>query len=358
MQSGGHLIVECLKAQGVDRVFCVPGESYLDVLDGLYGAGVDVINARHEGGAAMMAEADGKLTGRPGVCMVTRGPGAANASAGVHVARQDSTPMVLFIGQIERAHRGREAFQEVDFRAFFAPLAKWAEEIETAEQIPEMIARAWRTAMEGRPGPVVLSLPEDMLVEQTDSTPAPRVEPAAAAPAPKDISAFAEMAAAAERPLAVLGGSRWTAADVEKAAAFADAWNWPVAVSFRRQQLCSAEHPHYAGDVGLGLNPALRRRIEQSDLLLLLGGRFSEIPSQGYTLLNIPEPAQPVVHVHPGAEELGRVFRPALAVNAAPGAFLDAVLALSAPPRDAARAKPPTRIIWPGPKPRPRAWAA
>jgi len=325
MKSGGHLIVECLKAQGVDRVFCVPGESYLNVLDGLFESGIDAVVARHEGGAAMMADADGKMTGRPGVCMVTRGPGATNASAGVHVAAQDSTPMVLFVGQIARDMRGREAFQEVDYRAVFGTVAKWVEEIDQVDRIPEILSHAWHVAMSGRPGPVVLALPEDMLTDMTDRAPCERVEVADPAPTPDAVQRFHEMLGAAKCPFVALGGTRWTAADVAKVQAFAEAWDLPVGVTFRRQSLFDAAHPNYAGDVGLGINPALKQRIAESDLLLLLGARFSENPSQSFSLLEIPEPKQTLVHVHPGPEELGRIYRPTLGINATPGAFLDAI---------------------------------
>lgn len=325
MTTGGHLLVECLKNQGVERVFCVPGESYLNVLDGLVGSGIDTVVARHEGGAAMMADADGKMTGRPGVCMVTRGPGATNASAGVHIAWQDSTPMVLFVGQIALDMRGREAFQEVDYRAVFGTMAKWVEEIDRVDRIPEILSHAWHVAMSGRPGPVVLALPEDMLTQTTDRMACERVEVADPAPTPAAADRFIEMLSAAERPFVALGGTRWQEHDVAKMTAFAEAWDLPVGVTFRRQQLFPADHPNYAGDVGLGINLALKARIAESDLVVLLGCRFSENPSQAFSLLDIPEPKQQVVHVHPGPEEIGRIYRPALGINATPGAFLDAV---------------------------------
>ena len=328
MNLGGHLIVECLKAQGVERVFCVPGESYLDVLDGLFESGIDTVVARHEGGAAMMADADGKMTGRPGVCMVTRGPGATNASAGVHVAAQDSTPMILFVGQIARDMRGREAFQEVDYRAVFGTIAKWVEEIDRVERIPEVISHAWHVAMSGRPGPVVIALPEDMLKDMTDRASCERVDVADPAPAAAAIQQFGSILKSAKRPFVALGGTRWTAEDVSKVQDFAQAWDLPVGVTFRRQGLFNANHPNYAGDVGLGINPALRQRVVNSDVLLLLGARFSENPSQSFSLLDIPEPKKTVVHVHPGPEELGRIYRPTLGINATPGAFLDAISVL------------------------------
>ncbi len=327
--SGGHLIVQCLKAQGVERVFCVPGESYLDVLDGLYESGIAVVQARHEGGAAMMAEADGKMTGRPGIAMVTRGPGATNAASGIHVAWQDSTPMILFVGQIGREMRGREAFQEVDYRAVFGGLAKWVEEIDRVERIPEVLSHAWHVALSGRPGPVVLALPEDMLRDVTDRGAGPYVRVAEPAPCPEEIARLGQMLRAAERPFMVLGGSRWDEAAVAAARRFAEAWALPVGVSFRRQQLFDAGHPNYAGDVGLGINPALKARVAEADLLLLVGARFSENPSQGFSLLDIPKPKQSLVHVHPGAEELGRIYHPDLAINATPGRFLAAAASLT-----------------------------
>jgi acetolactate synthase-1/2/3 large subunit len=325
MPTGGELIVRCLEAQGVDRAFCVPGESYLPVLDALHDSPIETVVARQEGGAAMMAEADGKLTGRPGICFVTRGPGATNAASGVHVAKQDSTPMVLFVGQIGRAMRGREAFQEVDYRQTFRDLAKWVEEIDRAERIPEILSHAWHVALNGRPGPVVLALPEDMLKETAAAAPGPRVAPAAPAPSAADAARAAEMLAAAERPFVVAGGSRWDAAAIAALARFSEAWDLPVGCSFRRQRLFDHLHPHYAGDVGLGINPALKARIAESDLLLLLGARFSENPSQGFSLLGMPAPGKRLIHVHPGPEELGRIYAPDLALCATPGAFLDAM---------------------------------
>ena len=322
--TGGELLARCLAEQGVERAFCVPGESYLALLDGLHGGPIDVVNARHEGGAAMMAEADGKLTGRPGVCFVTRGPGATNASAGVHIAQQDSTPMVLFVGQIGRDMKGRDAFQEVDYRAFYGSMAKWVAEIDNPDRIPEIVSHAWHVAMSGRPGPVVIALPEDMLRQAAAARPGPRVEVASPAPDAAGMAELGRLLAAAEAPVAVLGGSRWTPEDVAAMARFAESWDLPVACSFRRQMLFDAHHPNYAGDIGLGPNPKLTARIASSDLVLLIGARFSENPSQGFSLFDIPRPRQRLVHVHPGPEELGRIYVPALPVNATPGTFLAA----------------------------------
>lgn len=332
MKTGGQLIVAALEAQGVQRVYGVPGESYLAVLDALHDSPIRTVITRHESGAAMMAEAEGKLTGRPGVCFVTRGPGATNAAAGIHVAQQDSTPLVVFVGQIERAMRGRDAFQEVDYRQMFGGMAKWVAEIDSAERVPEMVSRAFHTAMSGRPGPVVLALPEDMLVETADAPVAPAAVAAEPAPPPTHAQEAARLLAAARRPLVIAGGSRWTPDSAAALRSFAEAWRLPVACSFRRQMLFDHAHPLYAGDVGLGINPKLVARIRDADLLVLLGGRLSEVPSQSYGLLGIPDPGVPVIHVHPGAEELGRVYRPALAVNAVPGAFLDALAPLPASP--------------------------
>jgi acetolactate synthase-1/2/3 large subunit len=332
MPTGGEIVVACLRAQGVDRVFCVPGESYLPVLAALDGSGIEVVACRHEGAAAMMAEADGKLTGRPGVALVTRGPGATNAAAGVHVARQDSTPVVLLVGQVGRGMRGREAFQELDYARAFAELAKWAAEADSAARLPEWLSRAFAVAMAGRPGPAVLALPEDVLRESADAAPGPRIEPAEPAPTPEAARAAAALLRAAERPVCVLGGSRWTAEAAAAAGDFALAWDLPTAVSFRRQDLMPVAHPAFAGHAGLSIDPALREGLEASDLILLLGGRFSENPSQGYALLGVPTPGKRLIHVHPGADEPGRVYAPDLSVSATPGAFLGAMGGFTPPP--------------------------
>jgi len=333
-RTGGQLLIAQLLAQGVERLTCVPGESYLAALDALYDSGVEVISCRNEGGAAMMADAYGKLTGRPGVCFVTRGPGATNASHGVHIAMQDSTPMILFIGQVDRAMREREAFQEVDYRAFFGSIAKWVVEIDSAARMPELIARAFRVAMQGRPGPVVVALPEDMLVETACVADAPRVEPVLAWPAPGDMARLADLINAARSPIAILGGSGWDANACAAFADFAERAQLPVATSFRRASLFDANHPNYAGDLGIGPDAKLKTRLQDADLVLLIGGRFSEMPSSSYTLMDVPLPRQKLVHVHPGAEELGRVYQPELAIQASPRAFAAALknLALNTPP--------------------------
>lgn len=320
-RTGAQVLVDQLRAQGVERVTCVPGESYLAVLDALRDSGIDVLVCRQEGGAAIMAEAAGKLTGRPGICFVTRGPGATNASAGVHIARQDSTPMILFVGQIARRMRDREAFQEVDYRQMFGGVAKWAVEIDDAARIPEILARAFRVALQGRPGPVVVALPEDMLDDVAAVPDAPRVVPAAPAPSGDDLARLRAMLAEARRPVVLLGGSRWTEGAVAALAAWAERHDLPVAVSFRRAQLFPADHPNFAGELGIGPNPALLARIREADLLLMVGGRLSEMPAQSYGLLGIPDPGLPLVHVHADAAELGRVYQPALAIEAAPETF-------------------------------------
>jgi acetolactate synthase-1/2/3 large subunit len=330
-KTGGELLVEALERHGAERVFCVPGESYLAVLDALYDASIPVTVCRQEGGAAMMADAWGKLTGKPGICMVTRGPGATNASAGVHVAAQDSTPMILFIGQIERGMREREAFQEVDYRQMFGGIAKWVAEIDHADRVPEFISRAYHVATSGRPGPVVLALPEDMLVEK-----AAAAQPAAwtqieTHPGLTQMAELQKRLWAAERPIAILGGSRWSEEAVAAFTRFAERFDLPVACSFRRQMLFDNLHPNYAGDVGIGINPKLLARVKASDLILLVGGRLSEMPSQSYSLLDIPSPAQQLVHIHPDAEELGRVYRPSQAIHATPTAFCKAAEGLQPP---------------------------
>jgi acetolactate synthase I/II/III large subunit len=326
-RTGGKILADQLRVHGVDLIFGVPGESYLDVIDALfdYRDAMPFIACRQEGGAAMMAEAYGKLTGRPGICMVTRGPGATNASAGVHVAKQDSTPMILFIGQVERGFRDREAFQEADFRQMFAPLAKWAAQIDEAARIPEYVSRAFHAAVSGRPGPVVLALPEDMLREEagvSDAEPYKRIE---AHPGPREMAQFRTMLAAAKRPLAILGGGGWDAQASGRAQAFAGASGVPVAVTFRRQDYFDNDHPCYAGDAGITVNPNLAQRIKDADLLAIIGARLGEASSQGYTLLDVPTPKQTLIHVHPEPRELGRIYQADLPIVAGPRAFAAAL---------------------------------
>ncbi len=334
----GHLLVECLIEQGVTHAFGVPGESFLAVLDGFHAHAerIRFITNRQEGGAAFMAEAQGKLTGRPGVCFVTRGPGATNASIGVHTAFQDSTPMVLFVGDVASDARDREAFQEVDFAAFFGPstkgMAKRVERIDDARRIPEYVARAFATAMNGRPGPVVLVLPEDMLTQRVDSVPLPRVEPVQAWSDPGALRELRTLLLAAERPLVIAGGGGWTPQSAAALQRFAEAWRLPVANAFRFQDTFDNHHPQYAGDVGLGINPALARRVRESDLLIALGPRLGESTTGGYTLIEAPLPRQRLVHIHASAEELNRVYQPALAIQASMNAAARSLEVLSPPP--------------------------
>jgi len=330
-RTGGQLIVEALKANGVKRLSCVPGESFLAVLDALHDSDIDVIVCRQEGGAAMMADCWGRLTGEPGICMVTRGPGATNASAGLHIARQDSIPMILFIGQVQREAREREAFQEVEFRRAFTEFAKWVGEIDDAARIPEFVTRAFAVATSGRPGPVVLTLPEDMLRDEVEAPKAKRYTRVETHPGRSQIDDLYLRLLKAERPTVILGGTRWDADAVSDFQAFTERFNLPVGCSFRRQMLFDHLHPCYAGDVGIGINPALAKEIKESDLLILLGSRMSEMPSSGYTLLDIPYPAQSLVHIHPDPSELGRVYRPDLAICASPADFVEALADLEAP---------------------------
>jgi acetolactate synthase-1/2/3 large subunit len=330
-RTGGELIVEALKVNGVERVSCVPGESYLAVLDALKDSGIETLVCRQEGGAAMMADAWGRLTGKPGICMVTRGPGATNASAGLHVARQDSIPMILFIGQIGRDMKEREAFQEVEYRRAFTEFAKWVGEIDDARRIPEFVTRAFAVATSGRPGPVVLTLPEDMLLDEVEAPEAKPYTPVEAHPGPSQIAALGELLKTAKSPMVVLGGTRWSETSVAGIRAFAEKFKLPVGCSFRRQMLFDHLHPSYAGDVGIGINPALAKEVKEADLLILLGSRFSEMPSSSYTLMDIPYPAQKLVHIHPDPSELGRVYRADLAICAAPEEFVSALASLDAP---------------------------
>ncbi|WP_180683328.1 thiamine pyrophosphate-binding protein [Tepidicella baoligensis] len=331
----GHLLVECLIEQGVTHAFGVPGESYLAVLDGLHHHADRlrfVIN-RQEGGAAFMAEAHGKLTGRPGVCFVTRGPGATNASIGVHTAFQDSTPMVLFVGDVASDCRDREAFQEVDFFRFFGPLAKRVERIDDARRIPEYVARAFATALNGRPGPVVLVLPEDMLSHPVDGAPLPRVEPVEAWSDPGSLRRLREMLLQAQRPLVLAGGGGWTPQAAQALERFAENWQLPVCNTFRFQDTFDNHHPLYAGDVGLGINPALAQRIQQADLLIAIGPRLGEATTGGYTLIEVPRPRQKLVHIHSSAEELNRVYQADLAICASLSAAARSLETLTPPPQ-------------------------
>jgi acetolactate synthase I/II/III large subunit len=337
VQIAGHLLVECLIAQGVTHAFGVPGESYLAVLDGFhtYRDQIQFITNRQEGGAAFMADAQGRLTGRPGVCFVTRGPGATNASIGVHTAYQDSTPMVLFVGDVGSDFRDREAFQEVDFNSFFGPstrgMAKRVERIDDPSRIPEYIARAFATAMNGRPGPVVLVLPEDMLMHEVTSRPLPRVEPVQAWVDPGALRQLRDMLLAAQRPFVIAGGSGWTPQAAQALQRFAENWNLPVGNSFRAQDTFDNHHPQYAGDVGIGINPKLAQRIRDSDLVIAIGPRLGEMTTSGYTLLQAPKPLQKLVHIHASAEELNRVYQADLALLSTMNAAARSLEVLTAP---------------------------
>ncbi|MCF6102259.1 thiamine pyrophosphate-binding protein [Mesorhizobium muleiense] len=324
MKTGGQLIVDALEANGTDRIYCVPGESYLAVLDALHDSPIRTIVCRQEGGAAMMADCHGRLTGKPGICFVTRGPGATNASAGIHIAMQDSVPVILFIGQVASHAKQREAFQEVDYVRFFGDIAKWVVEIDDAARIPEFVSRAFAVATSGRPGPVVISLPEDMLTSLAEAPAALPHTPVETRPGEAELDALEKLLNKAKRPFVILGGTRWDAAAVARMRTIAEAWSLPVGCSFRRQMLFDHLHPSYAGDVGIGINPKLATAIKQADLVLLIGGRMGEMPSSDYTLLKSPYPDQSLVHVHADAGELGRVYRPTLAINASPSAFVEA----------------------------------
>jgi acetolactate synthase-1/2/3 large subunit len=326
MRHGGRILVDHLKAQGVTRVFSIPGESFLAVLDGLYDSGIENVVCRHEGGATMMAEAHGKLTGRPGVAFVTRGPGATNGASGIHVARQDSTPMILFVGQIARAHRDREAFQEVDYRAVLGPLAKWVAEVDEVARLPEYVNRAFHVAMSGRPGPVVLALPEDMLSEHADVPDLPPTAPSAQGVDPAALAAIRDRLAASLHPLIVAGGPGWTAEAARDLRAFAEASRLPVAVTFRRQDYIDNRSPSYAGDLGVGMNPKLAARLHRADCLLILGSRFGDVPTQGYELIDPAAPGRTILHVHPDPDLPGTVFRSDVTLCAPAPAVIRALL--------------------------------
>ncbi len=331
MRTGGRILVDSLLQQGVELAFCVPGESYLPVLDALYDVRerLRLIVCRQEGGASYMGEAYGKLTGRPGIVFVTRGPGASNAAIGIHTAAQDSTPLIVFIGQVGSDFADREAFQEIDYRRMYGGSVKWVAEIQRAERVPEYVARAFRVALSGRPGPVVLALPEDMLTAQAEVADVARVVmPATAPPAPA-LAHLRSLLAGAKRPLVLAGGSGWSTPACRDLAAFAVANALPVASAFRNQDVFDNRHSHYAGDVGIGVNPKLAARVRDADVLLVIGERLGEMVTGGYALLEAPQPKPALIHIHPGAEELGRVYQPALAIEAAPGAACAALAALA-----------------------------
>ena len=349
-RTGGQVLVDQLALHGVGLAFCVPGESYLPVLDALHDAPIRLVTCRHEAAAANMAEAHGKLTGEPGICLVTRGPGATHASIGVHTADQDSTPLILLIGQVGRDMQDREAFQELDYRRMFNPMAKWVAQIETASRIPELLARAFTVATAGRPGPVVLALPEDMLadeVEVADARPYVRVR---THPGAAELERLRGLIERAERPFAIAGGGGWSAGAAGDLLAFCEASELPVGTSFRCQDYVDNRSRVYAGHVGVGIDPALARRVGDADLLLVVGARLGEMTTGGYTLVEPPLPRQTLVHVHAGAEELGRVFQTALPIHASSPEFATAVreacvsyAQAPAPPLAAPGWRPPAR---------------
>ncbi|MFL5430078.1 MAG: thiamine pyrophosphate-binding protein [Myxococcales bacterium] len=336
--TGGEILARSLVVQGADHVFCVPGESHLALLDGLYDERekVRLIVCRHEAGAANMADAYGKLTGRPGIALVTRGPGATHASVGIHTAFQDSTPVVLLIGQARRDFLDREAFQEIDFRRMFGEFSKWVAQIDDARRIPEYVSHAFHTAMSGRPGPVVLALPEDMLEEQAVAKTVPPAQRIAASPSQEQMARLRAILAGARRPIVLVGGSGWTAQACDDLRRFAEAWQLPVTCAFRFQDTFDNGHPLYAGDVGIGINPKLAQRIRDADVALVFGARLGEITTSGYSLFEVPVPRQRLVHAHCGAEELGRVYAAELPVNSG---MVELAAAL-------ARLQPETSPVW------------
>lgn len=330
LRTGGQILVDCLKLHGVDTVFCVPGESYLATLDAFHDT-LDQINlvvCRQEGGVTNMADAYGKMTGKPGIAFVTRGPGATNASVGVHTAHQDSTPLILFVGQVARDMTEREAFQEVDFRRFFGEMTKWVAQIDNPARIPEMVSRAFHVATSGRPGPVVLALPEDMQTERADAEDGQPYRTAQAHPGAADMDRLRAMLAAANRPLVLAGGGGWSKTACADLAAFAEANGLPVAVTFRRQDIMDNRHPNYAGVVGLGLDPKLKTRLDETDLLLVVGAQLGEIVTGGYTYFTFPKPRQPLVHVAAGVDELGKVYQADLGINSGMAEFCAAAKAM------------------------------
>ncbi len=331
LRTGGQILVDCLRVHGVELAFCVPGESYLAVLDALYDVRdqMRLIVCRQEGGAAFMAEAYGKLTGRPGICLVTRGPGATNASIGVHTAFQDSSPMILFVGQVGGEVVEREAFQEIDYRRMYGQMTKWVAQIDRAERIPEYLSRAFHLAVSGRPGPVVLSLPEDMLTTQAVTLETRHYQRVKPSPGNRELDRLAQILQGASRPLVILGGGDWTAQACDDVRAFAERWNLPVACSFRRQDLLDNRHRNYAGEIGIAISPELKKHVGEADVILALGPRLGEMTTGGYTLFDLPRPRQTLVHAHPAVEELGRVYQAELMINSGMEEFAAAAKGLA-----------------------------
>jgi acetolactate synthase-1/2/3 large subunit len=321
MKEAGSLLVEILENQKVERVFCVPGESYLSVMNGLQDTSIETVLCKHEGAASIMAEADGKLTGRPGIAFVTRGPGATNAAAGIHIAQQDSTPMILFVGQIGKEMYGRDAFQEVDYQQFFGGMAKLVFEVQQADRLSEIVSRAYHTAMSGRPGPVIVALPENMLTDSTKNKPVGYISSSSSAPSTSNLAQFIEEIKSAKNPILILGGSVWSNDAAKDLESISEMLGLTILTSHRRQSFYNNLHENYGGDLGLGVNPKLIERINKSDYLVLLGGRLSENPSQGFSLFGIPEHNNRVVHIHPGPEEIGRIYKPHLGIPCSPISF-------------------------------------
>ncbi len=332
MRTGGKILVDNLLLQGADLAFCVPGESYLEVLDALHDVRdrLRLIVCRQEGGAAYMAEAYGKLTGRPGLVFVTRGPGASNAAIGIHTAQQDSTPLIAFIGQVGSDFKDREAFQEVDYARMYGGIAKWVTQIERADRIPEYVAQAYRVAMSGRPGPVVLALPEDMLTTAVEAIDSPRVVVADMAPSLQQVAKVRELLAGASKPLVIAGGGGWSVAACADLRRFIEANALPVASAFRNQDVFDNTHPNYAGEVGIAMNPKLAARVRDADVLLVIGERLGEMVTSGYTLLAAPSPRNALIHIHPDGAELGRLYHPTLAIQASMPAATAALAAMPA----------------------------
>jgi len=340
MARAADVLVETLRRHKVDRAFCVPGESYLALIDSLYDAGdIDMVTTRHEGGAALMAVADAKITGRAGIAMCSRGPGATNASIGIHVAQQDAVPLVLFIGQVARADIGRGAFQEVDYEDFFGGMAKMVTEVTDAEQLPEVVRRAFHTASTGTPGPVVISLPEDMLL---DDTAAPALDPSPVdvpSPTAEDIKEICERLAAAKRPLLIAGGQIGGAQGRRALKAVSDAWQLPVAVAWRRQDLFDNTHPHFVAHLGFNMPPVFKERLNEADLVVAIGTRLGDVTTQGYEIPTAPDPKQPLVHVYVDSEHIGRIFSTDVGLTADATASLEAIAQVNAPPAADGRAE-------------------